>query len=269
MDPITLILLLAVAYLLYSSGALAKFGLSNPMLPSAVPNPPAIIIPATVNPPAIAAQGVAVTAAVTQTGNAIYKAFGCNQAGQSGSPICEGIQIGTAIFSVLSSVFFSASAARAKAAKAENSAVAAALPGWDNAITAIATAFNAGGLTASQAQTLFAAQLTNYWTEVTPQIQKGRNGCNGGTSCPGVPNPGSSQVTNEGGNNYCSGSIGAACCVGCADLNLSTSNLNWAVAYVEKTGLPMNAFVQVVFASKYGGVDRPAYNINFVPTPGD
>jgi hypothetical protein len=265
---------------LYKQGAFSLSGLFNPSTPPGttstnatnqnaistvqVPTPatPAAPSPA-VQPQTIVAQGTAVVAAETTVFSGVQKAFGCNSASNQSNPICEGLAIGSALVSVLTAVFFSASAKRAKEAKAENSAVAAALPGWDQAIAGIATGYNAGGLTVAQAQNLLMLQLANYWSEVTPQIQPGRNGCNGGNSCPGSPNPSASNVTNEGGANYCSGAIGAACCVGCADLNLSTANLMWAVAQADKTKTTQNAFIQTVFGSKYGGVNRAAYLVYF------
>jgi hypothetical protein len=98
------------------------------------------------------------------------------------------------------------------------------------------------------------------------KIQPGRNGCNNGANCPPSVNPSSdSSTATVAAANYCSGSIGAACCVGCADLALSVSNLQWAVKQVAKTGQPQTAFIQTVFASKYGGANRPAYLVNLTP----
>lgn len=169
--------------------------------------------------------------------------------------------IGPAVSQAFKAIFgalMQASAKRAAQARTENQAVANGVPAWDAAIAQIASAYNSGQISAGEASSLFDTALSNFWNEVTPQIQPGRNGCSSGKSCPAP-----SSQTNEGGNNYCTGSIGAACCVGCADLDLSTHNLKAAVAQQAATGQPVSAFVQVVYASKYGGVNRPAYNINF------
>jgi hypothetical protein len=164
----------------------------------------------------------------------------------------------SAVFNAIAGNLLKASAKRAAEAKNENSAVANAVPGWDAAVAQIVAAYNSGQVSATEASSLFDLALQNYWNETVPQIQPGRNGCNGGKSCPAP-----SSVTNEGGNNYCSGDIGAACCVGCADLDLSTHNLKAAVAAQAATGKPQTGFVQVVYASKYGGINRPAYNVTF------
>jgi hypothetical protein len=115
-------------------------------------------------------------------------------------------------------------------------------------------------------QTLLQTVMANFWSETVPQIQPGRNGCNGGANCPPsvAPNSGSAYATTAP-SSYCSGSIGAACCVGCADLQLSIDNMEWAVAHADSTGQPTTAFVQTVYASKYGGVNRPAYLVTFRP----
>jgi hypothetical protein len=250
MDPLTLVVLLVAGYFAYSSGILAQYGIG----PSGVASqggPPVI----SVAPNTSAIQGSEQTAQATTTGVAT---------GLSLIPVA-GPAIGAA-FKALSSVLLAASAARAKAATTENAAVAAGLPGWDTAVGQIANAYNSGQITAPQAQTLFAQTLANFWAEVTGKIQAGRNGCNYGANCPPSANPSSDQSTAiTGANTYCSGSIGAACCVGCADLALSVSNLTWAVGYAAKTGQSQAAFIQTVYASKYGGANRAAYNVVLTP----
>src|SRR5208282_2230820 len=184
------------------------------------------------------------------------------------SSISQSIPIIGAAFSAIASILIAQSQARAKAAQSENTAVAAGVPGWDSAVATVIAEYNTqanGGLSVSQAQALLQTVMGNYWNEVTPQIQSGRNGCRSGANCPPSSNPSSSMSYNAGGNNYCSGDIGAACCVGCADLQLSMDNINWALLQSAKTGMPQTAFVQVVDASKYGGVNRPAYTVSIVP----
>jgi hypothetical protein len=253
MDPLTLIILLLLGYVVYSSGTLAQFGLGAP--PSIVPTQSNAVAP----PSAIAVAPTTSASSIGQEQNTLLAAgTTLNLIPVAGPAI-------SAAYSVLVKTLLSASAARAKAATNENAAVAKGVPGWDAAISQIVAAYNNGSITATQVQSALTIALSNYWAEVTPQIQSGRNGCNGGSSCPGVPNISSAYVTNEGGNNYCSGDIGAACCVGCADLNLSTANMNWAVNHASVTGQAVTAFVQVVFASKYGGVNRPSYTVTFTP----
>lgn len=248
MDPLTLIVVAVLAYLAYSGGLLAQFGIVAP--PSIVQSGP----PVQVVPPA---------ASVVNAPNVNNAVVGGVATGLNAIPVA-GPAISSA-FKAISSVLLAASAARAKAAVNENAAVAAGIPGFDTAVGQVAGGFNSGSISASQAQTLFAQILSNYWSEVSGKIQSGRNGCNTGASCPPPNNPNSDQSTNAGGNNYCSGNIGAACCVGCADLALSIANLQWAVNQCAKTGQEQSAFIQVVFASKYGGVNRPAYTVNFTP----
>lgn len=244
-----IVLGLVVAYLAYSSGILSQFGIGSPG--GTQSGPSVQVVGPNVN--AINAQAATNSAAL-----------GAVATGLNAIPVA-GPAVGAA-FKALSSVILAASAARAKAATTENAAVAAGLPGWDTAVGQIASAYNNGSISFTQAQQLFATTLTNFWAEMQGKIQSGRNGCNYGANCPPSVNPSSDQSTAiVGASNYCSGSIGAACCVGCADLSLSVANLQWAVAQAAKTGQPTNAFIQTVFASKYGGANRASYNVNFNP----
>jgi len=236
-------------YLLYSSGVLAQFGIGTQA--NSQNGPPVQIV----GPNAAAIAGQQQTNSAVAGGVAV---------GLNAIPVA-GPAIGAA-FKALSSVLLAASAARAKAATSENAAVAAGIPGWDSAVGQIASSFNSGAISYTQAQTLFAQTLANFWSEMQGKIQSGRNGCNYGANCPPSTNPSSDQSTAiVGAATYCSGSIGAACCVGCADLALSVANLQWAVGQAAKTGAQTNAFIQTVFASKYGGANRAAYNVVFTP----
>ena len=185
--------------------------------------------------------------------------------GNVSNSVSSSIPVIGAAFSLIASSLIAASQKRAKEAQNENQAVASALAPWDAAVAQIVAAYNAGTLTVAQTQSLLGTIMSNYWNEVTPQIQPGRNGCSSGSNCPPSATPNSSMSYNAGGNNYCSGSIGAACCVGCADLQLSVDNMQWAVLHANSSGKPVTAFVQIVYASKYGGVNRPAYTVTFSP----
>ena len=280
---------IVVAYFAYSSGLFSKFGIGSPPIAGTVSGTVAQDLSSNSPTSAAATQSSVVLAlsgcgailsaanpavnpaspsynpsAVTAQLNAL--STGVNAAA-SASPLSGGTaSILTSSFSVLSGILLSASQARGKAAEAENAAVALGLPGWDQAIQLIASAYNGGCISYTQAQTLFAQSLTNFWAEMQGKIQSGRNGCNYGANCPPSVNPSSDQSTAiVGASNYCSGSIGAACCVGCADLALSVANLQWAVGQAAKTGAQTNAFIQTVFASKYGGANRAAYNVVFTP----
>jgi hypothetical protein len=131
-----------------------------------------------------------------------------------------------AVANVLTSSLKAASAARAKQATTENAAVALAVPGWDQAIAQIVAAYNNGGLSASQTVTL----------------------------------------TQPSGVSFCGGTTyGAACCVGYDDLKNSNNNMVYAVNQAANTGKPTPAVILAVFASKYGGINRPQYTVTFTP----
>lgn len=103
---------------------------------------------------------------------------------------------------------FHASQERAQEAASENEAVAEVLQqSVYPSMAQIAAAYNAGDATQSQALSYIDEVKNLFWQQVTPKIQPGRNGCSSGTNCP------SSNGTIPQG--YCSGNIGAACCLGC------------------------------------------------------
>lgn len=170
----------------------------------------------------------------------------------------------SAAFNAISGGLLKASAQRAAQAKNENSAVAAAVPGWDQAIAQIVAAYNAGTISASQTVALLNQTASNFWNEVTPQIQPGRNGCNGGKSCAPPANVNSAtNLATTASSSYCSGSIGASCCVGCVNIAIGVSNMTYAVTQVDTNGGSMAATIPQVFASKYGGINRPQYKVTF------
>lgn len=241
------ILGVVAAFLLFKSGILNSLGLPGLSSSGAVAPPPTVVVQASAN-----------NSAQNDASIASGVSKGLNLIPIAGPAI-------SAAFNLLSAGLIQASQARAKAARDENSAVAAAVPGWDAAVSQIVAAYNAGTISAIQADNLFSQIMANYWSETVPKIQSGRNGCNGGNNCPPSIAPNSGSATNAGGNNYCSGSIGAACCVGCADLQLSVDNMEWAVSNASKTGQPTTAFIQQVFASKYGGANRASYTVTFNP----
>jgi len=161
-----------------------------------------------------------------------------------------GTVLGSA-FNAISGNLLAASEQRRKLAINENSAVAAAVPGWDQAMTQIQLAYNNGTITATQAQQLVDAAWSNYWNEVSPVIQPGRNGCQSG-SVTQIP------------SNTCAGSWGAACCVGYANLLKGGQSIKAAIAATENSGKQAIASIPQVFASKYGGINRPGYTLTFI-----
>jgi len=172
----------------------------------------------------------------------------------------------SAVASAITSALKGASMKRAKEAVSENQAVVAGVQGWDAAVAAIAKGYNNGDLTGDNVLGMLASPQTqrvgltsgasgllwsNYWSEVSPQIQPGRNGCKSGT------------VAHDPKVSMCGGKVyGAACCVGYDNLDNSQLYLAQAVVMAEQTGKGTGNVVQV-FASKYGGVNRSAYTVTF------
>lgn len=193
-------------------------------------------------------------------------------AAASGDPAASsgsGGQCGGGVAGMLLGSFMAASAQRRKQAINENSAVAAAVPGWDRMLAQVVTAYNQGKLSANDALNFLASPQTYkagltptpngtmwqiYWSEVGPQIQPERNGCQSGA----VP---------HGTTSFCGGSYGAACCVGYDDLDNSCLYVAQAIVATEQDGAPHAAKVLGVYGSKYGGISRPIYSVT-VQKPG-
>jgi hypothetical protein len=248
------LILAVIAYLLFaksgvsissilSSGS-AGFGINqNPPL-----NPP---------PPAQYVQGTGDISAAQQNQFAVVQA---NNAALNAVPI-----VGPALSAIASAVTSSLEAAsrkRAKEATNENTAVAAAVPGWDQAVYQVAQLYNQGSLTAQAAIQMVDDAWNNYWFEVGPKIQPGRNGCQGGSMTKQQAD------TQFPGMKQCSGSWGAACCVGYADLANGAQSIKSAITQTEKDGSTVNAYIPAVYASKYGGTNRAAYTLPFTRSSG-
>lgn len=188
--------------------------------------------------------GSIVTSAATSAGWGAW-------AGPVGAAVAVGIGLITGLLA--------AHALRAKQAKDENSAVNLGVSGFDTDLKQIQAAFNSGQAdlpTSMQAASLI---LNNYWALTTPHIQPQRNGCAGGSGCPGQAVP----------VNYCQGSIGAACCVGCGSIARSINGPDGVLAAMHGTstdpGGPNSANIYQVFSSKYGTRARAAYKLTFTP----
>lgn len=170
-----------------------------------------------------------------------------------------------AVAGAIYSALMAASARRAAQARNENSAVANEVPQWDAAVRQIVTAYNSGQITGDEVLQLMASPAVRngtsnypdgpvwkaYWNVVGPQIQPGRNACQSGT-IPHVP-----------GAQHCSGGFGAACCVGYDDLDNGHLYVVQAVLKAEQMpGTPVTStMIPTVYASKYGGIDRPGYQV--------
>jgi hypothetical protein len=243
MDPITLIILLVLGWFALKGGAFASLGISTnnqPAPPQGFTFTPVQSQGFTSNQAGQAIQGV--NAATSALSGAL----------ETGSKLSKAVPIIGGIVDSLISVFSAQSQKRAAQARDENSAVAQAVPGWDANIRQIVSAYNNGQISGAQAKTLINTIWGLYWQEVTPRIQPDRNGCNGGT----VDQP--SNVSFCGGKQY-----GAACCVGYDDLKNSNNNMYAAIDLTEKNGQVAPANILPVFASKYGGINRPAYVVTF------
>jgi hypothetical protein len=247
------IAIIAIGFLVLKSGILNTLGLSGQVLSSGQPAPPTFI------PPAYAAP------ATYQQNQGFSEASGAVSALTSLKAVTKltnaipiiGPALGT-IFQTLISAFAAESAKRAKEAISENNAVANAFPGWDRSMLAIQQAYNNGGISRAQAFTLVDIAWQNYWNEVTPQIQPGRNGCAGGTMS-------KTQADQQfPGLLQCSGSWGAACCVGYADLANGAASIKAAITQTDNTGSPAVASIPAVYASKYGGANRASYTLTFI-----
>ena len=170
----------------------------------------------------------------------------------------------SAAFSVIAGGLMKASAQRAAQARNENQAVGAAIPGWDAALNQVVANYNAGKIQAGDVEQFLAVPQVNdstvvsgkgllwvnFWNEVGPQVQPGRNGCQSGA------------VTQPANVSFCGGkTYGAGCCVAYDDLKNSSVNVLRALNQTEASGQPVQAQIFAVVASKYGGINRPAYTV--------
>ena len=172
--------------------------------------------------------------------------------------------VAAAIFGAL----MAASAKRAAEARSENAAVAKEIPQWDAGVRQIVAAYNSGQITMAEAAYGLGTPRTGqqgvlwqaYWNVVGPQIQPGRNGCKSGTVDQG-------DVSFCGGNaaTVNSRTYGAACCVGYDNLDVGSLYLVTALKQADANpGMPVTSkAVPTVYASKYGGINRPGYNVVF------
>lgn len=281
MDPIVGLLAIgAVLYLAYSSGALSAPAGSNivtaPVAPIAA-NP--VTPPQTTLIPNIGSSITASSIQQEMPSNTASTAVGISGMVGSSSVVLAHVGlaasavpvVGVAVAAVaaITSALLAAHQQRIKAARDENSATNLGVQGWDKAMQQINAAYNARQLTATDAISLVQLVMQQFWQEVTPHIQSGRNGCNGGSGCPPWPAKG----------NGCSGNIGAACCVGCYDLEGGPSSHvfgpadggdNSTAYFFGSQGTQIvlahgggKVLYQHVYGSKYGGADRPGYILNW------
>lgn len=165
-----------------------------------------------------------------------------------------------AIASLIAGGLLAASAKRAQQARTENAATNSGVAHFDDAVTQIFNALNAGQIGPNDAITLFAPVYQQYWSIVSPQIQPGRNGCKNGSAIPQMQGGG----VGHGDKNMYFGcgtkaDWGAACCVGSV-IKASIANAIWAI---QNPG--QQATIPKVFASKYGSAAREGYHVLYTP----
>lgn len=268
--------LIAVALLAWKSGALAQLGVPAPIAAS-INGPPSGLQPnvSVTAPPSLSPVPVSPSGPTLGRINA-FSPGGGPSGGISGSTVSavgtsiaasgQGFLAGGPIGAVVAGVtslltsLAAGHALRTKQATDENTAMNLGVKGYDQGLAQVNAAYVARQISASDAIKLVQQIMSYYWQEVTPHIQPGRNGCQGGASCP--PYKG------------CSGSIGAACCVGCYDLIGGSTPSNFppygsmyfgvlgTIAVLQNGGGPV--YYQAVIGSKYGGQARPAYVLNWV-----
>jgi len=150
---------------------------------------------------------------------------------------------------------------RKKQAQNENAAVNLGVPGYDQGLRQLQQAYKAGTISATDVQQGVSVLLQNFWQEVAPNIQPGRNGCSSGATCP----------TEIPGKQPCQGNIGAACCVGCYPLTQSITNPDGVLAALAgqstSKGGPFTAQIMAIGASSYGTSYRAPYSLDFTPPP--
>src|SRR5882724_4222115 len=142
----------------------------------------------------LAGAGLSMASTGLGVASSIGSASGAAWAAGSAIPIAGAA---VAVAGVIFGVMMQAHAKRLKQATDENSAVNMGVKGFDTDLQAIASAVNARQITVAQALPLLAQVKTNYWAEVVPHIQPGRNGCQGGAGCPGGQTGGKGCVTGQ------------------------------------------------------------------------
>ena len=165
---------------------------------------------------------------------------------------------------------------RLKQAKDENHAMNLGVQGFDEGIRLINSQYNSHQIDPQTAIAALKQLMQQYWMEIFPHIQPGRNGC-------GITAQGTANCPSPIGAlpaNYCSGNVGAGCCVGCGSLMASlyydgstipaqgAVNAAWypipgAIVALQRGGGQSRVFK--VYGSKYGGSERADYFLTWNP----
>jgi hypothetical protein len=201
-------------------------------------------------------------------GAALSAAQGGVSTAQTSGAAVGAASAGLAFVTAIGSALMDAHNKRFAQAVDENSAVKVATTGFDSDLHAINAAYNAGQINRPQAIQLIQTLQNNYWAICTPHIQTGRNGCNSRYIPP--PRP----------STFCSGTMGAACCVGsnvigdaiAQAVNCLNGNLAWPggsaiSAPVDLGNGHFRTFVGTVFATKYS-TTAPSVALLGIKLPG-
>lgn len=288
MEPLEIMLVLGLVYVAYKSGAFTPFGITPGVgLGGAQPGPTSTLgimsstPPSVAMPPSFAASGpssgssttganvtgLAITSAGSVAGAAATAPASFAALGLTGAAAGAAVAgIGAAV--AIAAALYMAHLQRVKQAKDENSAMNLGVQGVDSEMKQINAAYNSHQISAADTLNLLSQVMQHYWQLVGPHIQPGRNGCSTGAACP------------PWHTNACSGSIGAACCVGCYDLaggpNPAVLNsfdggdgstpfyfgVQGAMVAVQHGG-HLQTCMQGVVASKYGGANRNGYRLTW------
>ena len=185
------------------------------------------------------------------------------------NPVSAGITLGTAVLKIGLAQLVQHSA-RLAGARTENEAIAGIVDAYDSDLQTIVQAYNNGQ--ASSALCLQALQTLD--ARVYNQLRSGT------ISAGGAPIPGTAWSDSVGMAGLCNKSCTAGCCVYFGDLGppLSLAALaiggrplraQWGLRDPRYQTTPNGAVIKVpeVFASKYGGQDRPSYTLTIQAPP--
>jgi hypothetical protein len=209
---------------------------------------------------AISAQGAGLlsTAGAVGTTIGVSSLAAGTALGSFAGPIGAGVG---ALVGVIAGLF-EASAARAKGAKEENTAVNEYLPSWDSGMQQIFAAANAGQITGAQAASLVPSLMQAWWAAAQQfhGLPGVADNSGGGGSCGSYT---SGVTTRCSPGHSCTKACTAFCCVGCNDLWPSALD---AIAILNSPkGGTLNTCT--VYGSGYGATQRSGYSLTYKPPP--
>ena len=146
-------------------------------------------------------------------------------------------------------------AERAAQATSENEALAQVIQACYSAMEQVVKEYNSGDVNQQDSIASVLSIRQWYWQTITPHIQPNRNGCNSGQSCP------SNNGTIPAG--YCSGNVGASCCLGCWTIQ---AMFNDAVNAIQNGSGTVNVVNLNIKYKNFSG-DIPAQQFVFIQPP--